>query len=162
MALHAQISFLASGRLNTLASKPNAHAAVRVCFRSFMVQKEQWYTSWGPKKLIFLIRDIDDATRAGASVEFCRFVVLRSPGGRSGSELDVGNRLYRMRGGFHRCIYISKVLCALLLWTMICQRFRSRALWGAPSSRACGVSDYPTPDLSQRESVSRSTSEKSK
>ena len=24
---------------------------------------------------------------------------------------------------------MSKVLCALLLWTMICQRFRSRELW---------------------------------
>ena len=31
----------------------------------------------GPKKLIFLIRDIDDATMAGASVESCQFVVLR-------------------------------------------------------------------------------------
>ena len=44
---------------------------------------------------------------------------------------------------------------------MICQRFRSRALWRAPSTTACGVGDYPTPDLSRRESASRSTSEKS-
>ena len=34
----------------------------------------------GRKKYIFLIRDIDDAAMAGASVETCRFVVLRSPG----------------------------------------------------------------------------------
>ena len=47
-----------------------------------MVQRDQWDTYWGPKKLIFLIRDIDDATRAGASVEICQFVVLRSPGDR--------------------------------------------------------------------------------
>ena len=32
----------------------------------------------GPKKLIFLIRDKDDATRAAASVESCRFVVCGS------------------------------------------------------------------------------------
>ena len=36
-------------------------------------------TRWGPKKLIFLIRDIDDATMAAASVESCQFVVLGSP-----------------------------------------------------------------------------------
>ena len=35
---------------------------------------------------------------AGASVESSRFVVLRSPRGRQGSLLDVGNRLRRMRG----------------------------------------------------------------
>ena len=162
MALHAQISFLASGRLNTLASKPNAHAAVRVWFRSFMVQKEQWYTSWGPKKLIFLIRDKDDAAMAGASAESCRFLVLRGPRVRLGSVPYTCNRLRRLRGRFQRKIHISKVLCALLFWTMICQRFRSRALWRAPSAGACGVGDYPTPDLSQRESGSRSAPEKSK
>ena len=42
-------------------------------------------TYWGPKKLIFLIRDIDDATMAAAPAESCRFVVLRSPRGRLGS-----------------------------------------------------------------------------
>ena len=31
-----------------------------------------------------------------------------------------------------------KVLCALLLWTMICQRFRSRALWGGPRAVPSG------------------------
>ena len=71
-----------------------------------MVQKEQWYTSWGPKKLIFLIRDKDDAAMAGASVESCQFVVLRSPRGRLGSVVDVGKRLHRMRGGVQRR-YIS-------------------------------------------------------
>ncbi len=45
---------------------------------------------------------------------------------------------------------------------MICQRFESRALSRAPRTGACGVGDYPTPDLSRRESRSRSTSEKSK
>jgi len=44
-----------------------------------MVQSDQWNTSWGPKKLIFLIREIDDAAMAGASVESCRFVVLWFP-----------------------------------------------------------------------------------
>ena len=36
----------------------------------------------GAEKLIFLIREIDDPTRAAAPVEFCQFVVLRSPRGR--------------------------------------------------------------------------------
>ena len=116
----------------------------------------------GAEKLIFLIRDIDDATRTGASMESCRFVVLRSPRGRLGSELDMGCRLHRMRGRSHRYIHISKVLCALLLWTMIPQSFRSRALWRAPSAAAWGLGDHPTSDLSQRESEGRSTSEKSK
>ena len=72
-----------------------------------MVQRDQWDTYWGPKKLIFLIRDIDDATRAGASMESCRFVVLRSPRGRLGSELDMGSRLRRMRGRFDQWIQIK-------------------------------------------------------
>ena len=44
-----------------------------------MVQRDQWDTYWGPKKIIFLIRDIDDAAMAAAPAESCRFVVLRSP-----------------------------------------------------------------------------------
>jgi hypothetical protein len=60
-----------------------------------MVQREQWDTYWGVKKVFFLIRDIDDATVAGASVESCQFMVLRSLGGRLGSVLDVCNRLRR-------------------------------------------------------------------
>ena len=50
---------------------------------------------------------------AGASVESCRFVVLRFPRGRLGSVLDVRKRLHRTRGGFRRCIHISKVLCTI-------------------------------------------------
>ena len=72
-----------------------------------MVQRDQWDTYWGPKKLIFLIRDIDDATRAGASMESCRFVVLRSPRGRLGSELDMGCRLRRVRERFDQWIQIK-------------------------------------------------------
>ena len=44
---------------------------------------------------------------AGASVESCRFVVLRSPGGRTGSVLDVCKRRYRMRGRFDQWIHMS-------------------------------------------------------
>ena len=54
---------------------------------------------WGPKKIIFLIRDIDDLTMAAAPVEFCQFVVLRSPRGRLGSVQDVRKRLHRVRPG---------------------------------------------------------------
>ena len=116
----------------------------------------------GGEKLIFLIRDKDDAAMAGASAESCRFVVLRCPGGRLGSVVDVRNRLRRMRGRFHRWMQISTVPSSVRTATMIPQSFRSRALWGAPSAGACGVGDYPTTNLSHRESASRSTSEKSK
>ena len=34
-------------------------AAVRVSFGSLMVQRDQWDTSWGAKKIIVLIRDVD-------------------------------------------------------------------------------------------------------
>ena len=44
---------------------------------------------------------------AGASVESCRFVVLRSPRGRLGSELDMGSRLRRMPGRFDQWIQIK-------------------------------------------------------
>ena len=50
----------------------------------------------GAEKLFFLIRDIDDAARAGVSVASCRFVARRSPGGRIGSVLDVRKRRQRM------------------------------------------------------------------
>jgi hypothetical protein len=56
----------------------------------------------GAEKGIFLIRDIDGPAMTAASVESCRFVVLRSLGGRSGSVLNTCNRLRRMRGRFHR------------------------------------------------------------
>ena len=72
-----------------------------------MVQRDQCGTYRGAKKIIFLIRDIDGPAMTGASVESCRFVVLRSPGVRLGTVLDVGNRLRRMRGRFDRWIHIS-------------------------------------------------------
>ena len=40
-------------------------------------------------------------------MESCQFVVLRSPGGRIGSVLDVCKRRYRMRGRFDQWIHIS-------------------------------------------------------
>jgi hypothetical protein len=44
---------------------------------------------------------------AGASVESCQSVVLRSPRGRLGSVLDIGSRLRRVRGRFDQWIQIS-------------------------------------------------------
>ena len=73
----------------------------------------------GGEKINFFIRDIDDPAMAGASVESCRFVVLRSPRRRLGSVKYTFNRLRRIRGRSHRCIHISKVLCAPALWTMV-------------------------------------------
>ena len=61
----------------------------------------------GRKNFNFLIRDIDEATMAAASMESCQFVALRSPWGRLGSELDMGSRLRRMRGRFDQWIQIK-------------------------------------------------------
>ena len=73
-----------------------------------MVQRHRWDTYRGPKKVIFLIRDIDAPAMAAAPVESCQFVVLRSPWGRLGSVRDVGKRLHRMRGRFHGgCISVQ-------------------------------------------------------
>ena len=83
------------------------YAAVRVSFCSLLVQRDQWDTYWGPKKIIFLIRDIDGPAMTAASMEFCRFVARRSPGSRSRSVLVACNRLRRVRGRFHRWIHIS-------------------------------------------------------
>jgi hypothetical protein len=56
-AKYSQASFFVSplfaelGR-DTLASKNESrHAAVRVSFSSLLVQRDQWDTYWGPKKL---------------------------------------------------------------------------------------------------------------
>ena len=61
----------------------------------------------GAEKEIFLSRDIDDATRAGASVESCRFVVPEVSWSRLGSVLVACKRLRRTRGRSHRWIHIS-------------------------------------------------------
>ena len=82
-------------------------AAVRVSFGSLMVQRDKWDTYWGPKKIFFLIRDIDDATMAGASVESCQSLPKRSPWGRLGSVLYTCKRLHRMRQRFKHFWSIS-------------------------------------------------------
>ena len=116
----------------------------------------------GAEKLIFLIRDIDDATMTAASVESCRFVVLRSPWGR----FWVGRGRVQSPTPHARALPSTDTSAKMHLKPDVsstkCQRFRSRAFWGAPSTSACGVGDYPTSDLSQRASARRSTSEKSK
>ena len=75
---------------------------VLVSFGSLLVQRDQWDAYWGTKNVIFLIRDFDDATRAGALVESCQFVVLEVARRALGSVIDVGKRRRRVRGGFHR------------------------------------------------------------
>ena len=125
-----------------------------------MVQRDQWDTYRGAKKIIFFIRDIDGPAMTAASMESCRFAARRSPGGRFWSVADVRKRLCRTRGRFHRWIHIGKVLGSARTCTMIPQSFGSRALWGAPSTGACGVGDYPTPDLPRETSRSRSAPEK--
>ena len=61
-------------------------------------------------KNFFLMREIDDATMAGASVESCQFVARRSPRGRLGSVLDMDSRLRRMRGHFSLQIHLPRCI----------------------------------------------------
>ena len=64
------------------------HAAVRVSFRKLLVKRDQWDTSWGAKKIIFLIRDIDDAANGG---RVDGILSIRGPE-VSRSSLGVGSR----------------------------------------------------------------------
>ena len=141
------------GRNLFLKIQETRHAAVCVSFGSLMVHRQQWDTSWGAKKFNFLIRDIDDATRAGASMESSQYpgpeVSRRSP---RVDKVHVQSPTPHARA--LRSVDANQDRSPAAL--------RSRAPWRAPSTAACGVSDYPTPDLSRRESRSRSTSEKSK
>ena len=95
-------------------------------------------------------------------MESCRFVVLRSPRGRLGSELDMGSRLRRMRGRFDQWMQIKTGPQQFADNCHDPQKFSIQSSLGAPRIGACGLGDHPTSDLSQRESASRSTSEKSK
>ena len=125
-----------------------------------MVQRDQWDTYWGPKKLIFLIRDIDDATMAGASVESCRFVVLRCPGGRLGW-YNTCAIAYAAYAAASRVRYISH---GPLRYTSIghdLPKISIQSSLGSPKHLRMRSRRLPDPDLSQRESASRSASEKS-
>ena len=115
----------------------------------------------GRKNYFFLIRELTISPWRAAPVESCRFVVLRSPRGRLGSVQDVGSRLRRMHRCFHRWIPMRTGAQLPRGLDHDPQRFRSRALWRAPRTGACGVGDYLTLDLSRRASTSRSTPEKS-
>ena len=70
--------------IDTLGFGQTRHAVVRVPFGSLLVPRDRYDTYWGAKNIFFLIRDIDGPAMTAASVESCRFVVLRSLGGRSG------------------------------------------------------------------------------
>ena len=60
----------------------------------------------GRKNLIFLIREIDDAAMAAASVESCRLAAQKPSGSRFGSVLDMCNRLRRLRRRFQINIHL--------------------------------------------------------
>ena len=107
-----------------------------------MVQRDQRDTYWGAKKIIFLIRAIDDATKAGASVESCRLAAQKPSGSRFGSVLDMCNRLRRLRRRFQ--INMADVLSAMLALAMIPPSFRS-ALGGEPQERRMRRKRLPDP-----------------
>ncbi len=108
--IHSEVgkaAFLTASSCKTLASmKTNATAVVWASFGSLMVQRDRYDTYWGAKKIIFFVREIDDAAMAAASMETYRFVARRSPWGRLWSVRYTCNRLRRMRGRFHRWIHM--------------------------------------------------------
>ena len=95
-------------------------------------------------------------------MESCQFVVLRSPAGRIESVLDVCKRRYRMRGRFDQWIQIKTGPQQSADNYHDLPKISIQSSLGSPKIGACGIGDYPTSDLSQRESGSRSASEKSK
>jgi len=70
----------------------------------YQSKRDQWDTYWGPKKVFFFIRGVDDATPGvvEAPVELSQFVAQRSPWGRFGSILYTFNRLHRIRLRFNQ------------------------------------------------------------
>ena len=101
-------------------------------------------TSWGRKE-IFLSRDIDDATRAGASVESCRFVVPEVSWSRLGSVLVACKRLRRTRGRSHERLTIDRWARARSP-----QSFGSRAL-GSPKHYRMRCRRLPDPRPTPRD-----------
>ena len=103
----------------------------------------------------------DGPAMMAASVESYRFVVLRSPRGRLGW-YNTCATAYAAYAAASRVRYISHGPWRYTSISHDLPKIRSRALWRPPSAGACGVGDYPTPDLSRRESGSRSATTKSK
>ena len=127
-----------------------------------MVPRDQWDAYGGPKKIIFLIRDIDGLAMAGVSVESYHVVVLRSPRARLGSVLGMRNRLRRMRGRFDQWMQIKTGPQLSVDNYHDPPKFSIQSSRGAPRTGARALGDYQMSDLTQRESEGRSASEKSK
>ena len=108
---------------------------------SLLVRRDQWDTYWGPKKIIFLIREIDDAAMAAAPAESCQSLPNRSPWGRLGSVLYTCNRLRRMRRRFQH-ISANSLITARHK-TMNSLAMASRAL-GGPKHRRMRYRRLPT------------------
>ena len=70
----------------------------------------------GGRKLIFLIREIDDAAMTAASMETCQFVVPEVSWGRLGSILVACNRLRRLRRRFQCKIHIPRSFALPRYW----------------------------------------------
>ena len=115
-------------------------AAVRVSFRSLLVQRDQWDTYRGPKKVIscFAVRR-GRGHRAAAPVESCQSLPKRSPWGRLGSALYTCNRLHRLRRRFKHFwpISLSSPRCLGIFRAGLASR-ALREHWAA-ASMACAV-----------------------
>ena len=100
-------------------------------FGSLLVQRDQWDTSWGAKKIFFLIRDIDGPAMAAASMD----PVGSQPRGLPGVVLG---RQWSRAGAYTACadasidIYIlGNSLSQTSGQSQIPPSLGFRALWGA-------------------------------
>ena len=93
-------------------------------------------------------------------MESCQSLQKRSPWGRLGSVGYTCKRLHRIRGRLQHISAKSLSSAAHKTMNYLANGFQSSRR--APRIGACGVGDYPTPDLSRRESEGRSASKKSK
>ena len=151
-----------AGSTSTLLVLQMRHKAVRVSFGSPMVQRYRYDDSWGPKKIVInfaVPTDQSGRPRQRNPVNPWRRGLPGAAQGRYWTRAIA----YSAYAAAYIGRYISvQVPSQLPGQSPSPPSFGSRALRRAPRTGACGLGDYPTIDLSQRESESRSAPEKSK
>jgi len=101
-----------------------------------MVQRDQWDTYWGPKKIFFNIA-AEGALRsmAAAPAKTCQSLPKRSPWGRLGSVLYTCKRLYRTRRRFQHISANSLISAAHKTMNYLAMASRALGEPQAPSMR---------------------------
>ena len=114
--------------------------------------------------VFFLIRDIDGPAMTAASDGILSIRGPEVPLGSLGVGIVVCNRLRRLRRRFHQWTAIKQMVPAFNQhWPMSAKVFDLEALWRSPKHQRMRCRGLPDPrPIPERESESRSASEKSK